>query len=171
MGRHCMCTASKAYLVHTRILRKHAFFWVDQKLEDLFPKIIFSQKCHMNVSPILDGYGSADCCSSRWFGPYIEHQDNLCVLRHRKFDDDVARFCFARVHTPCFQCSPVHGNLGAARVRNSNDQFCGPPQPIDRVRELCHVSAEMWDAPSGWTLIVNPVLCRSDHLEFLSIAS
>jgi hypothetical protein len=34
-------------------------------LQDLIPKVIPSQKCHMNTGPILSGYGAMDMRNSR----------------------------------------------------------------------------------------------------------
>jgi hypothetical protein len=49
-------------------------------LQDLIPEVIPSQKCHMNMNPIINGYRAMDI--SRSFETYVEHQGHSYILNN-----------------------------------------------------------------------------------------
>jgi hypothetical protein len=42
------------------------------------PEVIPSQKCHMNIGSLLNGYTAMDIWNSRWFEPYVK-EGHSCI--------------------------------------------------------------------------------------------
>jgi hypothetical protein len=61
-------------------------WWLVSVQQDVIPRVISSQKCHMNTGPILIGYRATDIWSIWWFELYVEHQDHSCILDNREYN-------------------------------------------------------------------------------------
>jgi hypothetical protein len=91
-------------------------------------------------------------------------------MQYRKFDDIIPLLCVLCVHTPCFSCNNIHSEVRWPQWPILLIATTNPSVREVLIQVLRHVSTVMLDAPSSCEYVCTRVLCRSDHLEFLSAA-
>jgi hypothetical protein len=69
-------------------------------LQNLIPEVIPSHKSHINIGPILSGWGGQYIWNLKWFATCVIHGGQSCVSQQRKFDYVlvVPLFCLICVH-------------------------------------------------------------------------
>jgi hypothetical protein len=138
-------------------------------LQDLIPKVILSQKCHENDSDSyrLRSYGYLKFkmvwSLRRTSGSFMR----LAVPKIRRCNSSLL---FTLLSHTMFYMQPWRTEVRWPRWPILRTTTTNPSGRDLLIQELRHVSTDMLDAPSRWKCICNHISCRSNNLQFLSVA-